>query len=57
MCSKTVPTEKQIEMKTIKINFSLFYFHLNYVVDRPDATALTRDKQYGGNGDFLNYWL
>ena len=53
MCSKTVPTENRIEMKTNKIHFSLFYFHLNYVVDRPDTTALTRDKQYGGNGDFF----
>ena len=34
MCSKTVPTEKGIEMKTKEIHFSLFYFHFNYVVDR-----------------------
>ena len=28
-------------------------FHLNYVVDRHNATALARDKQYCGNGDFF----
>ena len=57
MCSKTVPTENRIEMKPKEIFFSLFYFHFNYIVDRPDATAFARDKQYGGNGDFFNYWL
>ena len=55
-CSKTVPTENQIEMKTKQICFSLFYFYFNYVVEPPNATALARDKQYCGNGDFLNYW-
>ena len=50
MCSQTVPTENRIEMKNKEINFSLFYFHFNYVV------ALARDKQYCGNSDFLNYW-
>ena len=45
MCSKTVPTEKRIEMKTKEIYFSLFYFHFNYVMDRPYATALARRKQ------------
>ena len=55
-CSKTVPTKNQIEMKTKEINFSLIYFHSNYVVERPDATALTRDKPYCGNSDSLNYW-
>ena len=49
MCSKTVPTENRIEIKTKEIHFSLFYFHLNYVVDRPNATALEKDKQYCGN--------
>ena len=43
-------------MKTKEIDFILFYFHLNYVVDRHNATALARDKQYQGNSDFLNYW-
>ena len=52
MCSQVVPTENRIEMKTKEIHFSLFYFHFNYVVDRHNATA--RDKQYCGNGDFLN---
>ena len=52
MCSQAVPTENRIEMKTKEIHFSLFYFHFNYVVDRHNATA--RDKQYCGNGDFLN---
>ena len=52
VCSKTVPTENRIEMKT-KIHLSLFYFHFNYVVNRPDTTALGRDKQYGGNGEFF----
>ena len=42
MCSKTVPTENQIEMKTKEIHFS--YFHFNYFVGRPNATALARDK-------------
>ena len=54
MCSQTVPTENQIEMKTKEIHVSSFYFHLNYVVDRHNATVLSRDKQYCGNGDFLN---
>ena len=53
MCSQTVPTENRIEMKTKEINFSLFYYHFNYVVDRHNATALARDKQYCGNGDFV----
>ena len=53
MCSQTVPTENWIEMKTKEINFSLFYFHFNYVVDRHNATALARDKQDCGNGDFF----
>ena len=52
-CSKTVPTKNLIEMKTKETHFSLFYFHSNYVVERPDATALARDKQYCGNGDSL----
>ena len=56
MHSKTVPTENLIEIKINEIHFSLFYFHFNYVTDRPGATALARDKQYGGNSDFLNYW-
>ena len=57
MCSDTIPTENWIEMKPKEIHFSLlFYFHFNYVVDRHNATALARDKQYCGNGDFLNYW-
>ena len=45
-CSKTVPTENWIELKTKEIHFRLFYFHFNYVMDRID---LARDKQYGGN--------
>ena len=53
MCSQTVPIENWIEMKTKEINFSLFYFHFNYIVDRHNATALARDKQYCGNGDFF----
>ena len=53
MCSKTVPTEKRIEIKTKEIHFSLFYLHLNYTVDHPDTTALVRDKQYGGNVVFF----
>ena len=53
MCSQTFPTENQIEMMTREIHFSLFYFHLNYIVDRHNATALARDKQYCGNGDFF----
>ena len=53
MCSQTVPTENRIEMETKEINFSLFYFHFNYVVDRHNATALARDKQYCGNGEFF----
>ena len=56
MCSKTVPTENRIEIKTKEIHFSLFYLHLNYTVDHPDTTALVRDKQYGGNVVFLHYW-
>ena len=52
LCSQTVPTENRIEMKTKEIHFSLFYFHFNYVLDRHNATALARDKQYCGNGDF-----
>ena len=56
MCSQTVPTENRIEMKTKEINFILFYFHFKYFVDRHNATALARDKQYCGNGDFLNFW-
>ena len=43
LCSQTVPTENQIEMKTKEINFSLFYFHLSYIVDCHNATALARD--------------
>ena len=54
-CSKTIPTKKRIE-KAKEIHFSLFYFHFDYVVECPDATALVRDKQYCGNSDFLNYW-
>ena len=46
MCSKAVPTDKQIEMKTKEIHFSFFYFYLNYIVDHHNATALARDKQY-----------
>ena len=42
MCSQTVPTENRIEMKTKEIHFSVFYFHVNYVVDRHNATALLR---------------
>ena len=53
MCSQTVPTENGIEIRTKEIHFSLFYFHFNYAVDCPDATASARDKQYGGNGDFF----
>ena len=53
MCSKTIRTENRIEMKTKEILFKLFYFHFNYVVDRPDTTALARNKQHGGNGDFF----
>ena len=53
MCSQTVPTEKRIEMKTKEIHFSLFCFHFNYFVGRHNATALARDKQYCGNGDFF----
>ena len=53
MCSQTVPTECQIEMKTNEIHFSLFYFHFSYVVDRHNATALVRYKQYCGKGDFF----
>ena len=40
-------------MKTKKNHFSLFYFHFNYIVDRHNATALERDKQYCGKGDFF----
>ena len=53
MCSQTVPTEDRIEIKTKEINFSLFYFHFNYVVERNNATALARDKQYCEKGDFF----
>ena len=53
LCSQTVPTENRIEMETKEIHFSLFYFHFNYVVDRRNATALARDRQYCGNGDFF----
>ena len=49
-CS-TVTTQDRIEMKTKEIHFSLFYFHFNYIVNHPDAAALARDKQYGGNSD------
>ena len=52
MCSQTVRTENWIEMKTKEIDFILF----NYLVDRHNATALARDKQYRGSGNFLNYW-
>ena len=45
MCSKTV--------NRIEINFKLFYFHSIHVVDRSGATALARNKPYGGNGDFV----
>ena len=55
MYSQTVPTENRIEMKTKEIHFSLFYFHFNFIVDRHNATALARDKQYCRNGDFFNY--
>ena len=47
MCSQTVPTENRIEMEKKEINFSVFYFHFNYIL------ALARDKQYCGNGDFF----
>ena len=50
------PTENRIEMKTKDIHFILFYFHFDYVVDRYNAIALARDKQYRGNVDILNYW-
>ena len=30
--STIFPTEKQIQMKTKEIYFSLFYFHFNYIV-------------------------
>ena len=53
MCSKTGPAENPIEMKTTDSHFSLFYFHLNYLVDRSNATALARDKQDCTNGDFF----
>ena len=56
MCGQPFPTKNRIEMKTKEIHFSVFYFHFNYVVDCNNATALGRDKQYWGNGDFLNYW-
>ena len=52
MFSKTVRTEKRIKMKKKEIHFTLFYYHFNDIVDRPNATALARDKQYCGNGDF-----
>ena len=53
MCSQTFPTENRIEMKKKEIHFSLFYFYFNYVVDRHNATALARDRQYCGNSDFF----
>ena len=57
MRGKTVPTqhaENGIEVRTKEINFSLFCYHFNYVVDLPDASALLAiDKQYDGNGYFL----
>ena len=53
MCSKTVPTDNLIEMKTKEIHLSLYYFHFNNVVDCIDATALVKDKQYGRNRNFL----
>ena len=57
ICSKPVPTENWIEMKTKEIHLSLLYFHLNYVVERPESTSLARDKQYCGSNDFfLNNW-
>ena len=40
-------------MKTKDIHFRLFYIHFNYVMGRHNATALARDKQYCGNGDFF----
>ena len=40
-------------MKAKDIHFILFYFHFNYNVDHHNATALVRDKQYCGNGDFF----
>ena len=43
ICSKTVPTENRIEMKTKEIHFTSFYFHFYYVVDRSDASAMARD--------------
>ena len=52
-CSKTVPTENRIEMKTKEIHFSLF---ISILVTLWNATASARDKQYCGNDDFLNYW-
>ena len=55
-CSKTVRTENRIGMTTKQIHFSLFYFYFKYVVERPDAIALARDKQFCENGDFFNYW-
>ena len=53
ICSQTVSTENQIEIKTKEIHFSLFYFHFNYVVDCHNDKALARDKQYCRNGDFF----
>ena len=53
VCSQTVPTANRIEMETKEIHFSLFYFHFNYNVDCRNATALARDRQYCGNGDFF----
>ena len=43
---QTVSTENRIEIKTKEINFSLFYFPFNYIVDRHNATTLARVKQY-----------
>ena len=53
MCSKTVPTENRIEMKTKEIHSSLFAFHFNYIMERSDPTAVARDKPYCGNSDFF----
>ena len=42
MCSKTVPTDNQIEMKTKEIHFSLFYFHFSYFVKRHKRHSLSQ---------------
>ena len=52
-CSKTVPTENRIEMKTKEIHFSLSAFHFNYIMEHSDATAVARDKHYCGNSDLF----